>query len=245
MVADGMGGHLAGEVASGLVVETLSGYMKRLRDHGEEEEPEGADETLSPEANRLLTGIHLANWSVHRRSLENAEHRGMGSTLSAVYLAGSTAVAANVGDSPIYLIHGGSIEAIYKPHTLQAVRGAFLYGLLEREHLRHMLTQAMGVQETVEAHVCEVQCFNGDILVIGSDGLSDKVSPEEIRDVAMGNDPDEACRLLVDMANERGGDDNVTVVVVKMGPAGGRSNRMAGMLARFFSRLFRFGRAKG
>lgn len=245
IVADGMGGHRAGEVASGLVVETLGGYMKRLREHGDEEEPADADETLSREANRLLTGIHLANWSVHRLSLENPAYRGMGSTVSAVLLTGTTAVAANVGDSPIYLIHDGSIEAIYKPHTVQAAYGALHHGMIEQQHLRHMLTQAMGTQTTVEAHICEVQCFRGDILVMGSDGLSDKVSPEEIRYVAVRNSPERACRLLVDMANQRGGDDNVTVIVVKMGPVGGGRSRIAGIFARFFSRLFGDGRAKG
>jgi protein phosphatase len=79
-----------------------------------------------------------------------------------------------------------------------------------------MLTRAIGIQETVETDICEIECFRGDILVISSDGLSDKVSPEEILDVVNKERPDKACRLLVDLANERGGDDNVTVIVLKV-----------------------------
>ena len=120
VVADGMGGHLAGEVASGIVVETLWGYIKRFEEETEVEELEDQDESLSKQANRLLSGIYLANKSVYQTAQGREEYQGMGSTVSSVYFTPNTLIAANVGDSPIYLVHDGSIEQLSVPHTVLA-----------------------------------------------------------------------------------------------------------------------------
>lgn len=218
VVADGMGGHQAGEVASGLVVDTIRDYMQRFKGKNVVEEMEDFDETLSKEANRLLSSIHLANVGVHRVSRTNESYHGMGSTVSAVYFTDETLIAANVGDSPIYLIHNGTIERLSVLHTVLAEQAALNpegVASLGKEY-RHMLTRAMGIEETVEPDICEMPYFKGDILIISSDGLSDKVSPEEILEVVKNERPEKACRALVDLANERGGDDNVTVIVAKV-----------------------------
>jgi len=218
VVADGMGGHQAGEVASQLVVEALTDYMKRFGKGEEVEELADSDEALSKEANRLLSGIKLANKAVHAVSKSKEAYRGMGSTVSAVSLTDDTLIAANVGDSPIYLVHGDSIELLSVPHTIMAEQdalspqGAKSLG----KAFEHMLTQAMGIEETVRPDLSEIQCFKGDIVVISSDGLSDKVSPKEILEVVQEERPAKACRELVDMANHRGGDDNITVIVLKV-----------------------------
>lgn len=236
VVADGMGGHQAGEIASSMVVETLWDYIKRFNGDDNVEELADHDESLSKEANRLLSGIHLANKSVYQTSQSDESYRGMGSTVSSVYFTDSTLIAANVGDSPIYLIHDGKIELLSVPHTVLAEQRA-----MDPENARelgnefkHMLTRAMGVTETVQADISELQCFKGDILVIGSDGLTEKITKEEIHEIAVKEKPAKACRKLVDLSNQRMGGDNVTVVVLKIkstkSPQGGFFN--------FLSKLF-------
>jgi len=237
VVADGMGGHQAGEVASGIVVETLWEYIKRFEEETEVKELEDQDEALSKEANRLLSGIYLANKSVYQAGQDKEEYQGMGSTVSSVYFTANTLIAANVGDSPIYLVHDGSIEQISVQHTVLAEQAALNPDGAQQlgGEFKHMLTRAIGVDETVKADISEIQCFKGDILVIGSDGLTEMVGKEEIHEVVKKDRPEKACRTLVDMANERGGKDNITVIVLKVkltvSPLGG--------FFHFFSKLFR------
>lgn len=218
IVADGMGGHQAGEVASRLVVDTMRDYLKRFKTDTDAEEMEDFDETLSKEANRLLSSIHLANLSINRASHINEAYRGMGSTVSAVSFTDKTVIAANVGDSPIYLVHNGTIERLSVLHTVMAEYAAIDSegaANLGREY-HHMLTRAMGIEETVEPDICEIPFFKNDIVVISSDGLSDKVSADEILEIVSKAKPEKACWKLVDLANERGGDDNITVIVAKV-----------------------------
>ena len=218
VVADGMGGHRAGEVASMMVVETIRNHMKKSKDDSDAKELEHSDETLSREAKRLLSSINVANHGVHHTSHSKEIYSGMGSTVSAVYFTKETLMAANVGDSLIYLVHEGSIELLSVPHTVMDEQAALDPEGAKRleSKFKHMLTRAIGIEETVKTDICEIECFKGDILVISSDGLSDKVSPEEILSVVNKEQPDKACRLLVDLANERGGDDNVTIIVLKV-----------------------------
>ena len=218
VVADGMGGHLAGEVASKLVVDTIEDYIKSSQENTEDEKPVYCSETLSKEANRLMSGIHLSNTSVHEAARDNNSYRGMGSTVAALYFTEDSFIAANVGDSPIYLIRDGNIKLLSVPHTVIAEQTALDPANAERLGIefRHVLTRAMGTEESVKADIFEVQCFRDDILVISSDGLSDKASPEEIQQLVNGNGSDEACRRLVDLANDRGGDDNITAIVLKV-----------------------------
>ncbi len=219
VVADGMGGHLAGEVASRLVVETMADYVRRAANAGNDREDMAIHEpAYSTEANRLLSSVFLANQVVFEVSNQKKEYRGMGSTVSGVYLTQDTFVAVNVGDSPIYLVHDGEIETISVPHTVMDEQRAIdpeaadqLDGKFE-----HMLTRAMGVHAEVEPSISEIQCFAGDILVIGSDGLTNKVNDQEILEVVANNRADKACSTLVDMANIRGGEDNITVIVLKI-----------------------------
>lgn len=218
VVADGMGGHQAGEVASRVVVETMKSYMERFSEGAQVEELEPTDSVLTKEANRMLAAIKLANRSVYDIAQSKDSCRGMGSTVSAIWFTRDSFVAANVGDSPIYLIQGDSIELLSVPHTVLAEQ-ASLAGTDEikiDEKFRHMLTRGMGVADTVDADICENQCFKGNTFVICSDGLSDKASPEEIRDTIGDEKPEKACQLLIDMAKERGGEDNITVIIIRV-----------------------------
>jgi len=209
VVADGMGGHRAGEVASKLVVEIIQNYMRRFR-----EEKRGE---TTPKA-RLLSSIHLANQAVFHASCNKNSCQGMGSTVSVVYFTDNTLIAANVGDSPIYLVRDKSIKLLSVTHNLLAEQTAidpegakYLSSMF-----KHMLTRAIGIEKTVKPDICEIRYFKDDALIISSDGLSDKVSPEEILDIVNKKRPDKACKTLVDLANKYGGDDNITIIILKV-----------------------------
>jgi len=242
VVADGMGGHKAGEVASALVVETITDYMSRFKEEDDAEELDDSDETLSKEANRLLSGIHLANQGVHRVSQINESYRGMGSTVSAVCFTDEALIVANVGDSPIYLVHNGNIELLSVIHNVMTEQLAIdPEGATQlNESFRHMLTRAMGIEESVEPDICETPYFAGDTLVISSDGLSDKVSPEEILEVVDSQRPEKACKSLVDMANERGGDDNITIIVLNVKTTKQEKTGVTGLILRMVAKIFNF-----
>ena len=243
VVADGMGGHLAGEVASKLVVDTIGNYIKSCQENPVAENLTYCNKTLSKEANRLLSGIHLSNTVVHEAACGNQLYRGMGSTVAALYFTEDTFIAANVGDSPIYLIRDGNIKLLSVPHTVIAEQTALDPANAERlgMEFRHVLTRAMGTEESVKADIYEIQCFRDDILVISSDGLSDKASPEEIQQLVNGNGSDAACQRLVDLANDRGGDDNITAIVLKVKMVNNtpmKLKRVVAMAKRIFYRFF-------
>jgi protein phosphatase len=208
VVADGMGGHNAGEIASSLVVKTIRDFFSAPEISAGNGSRAGL---LSPEAARLLAGIEWSNRVVHEAAATHADYRGMGSTVSAVYLSGDTVIAANVGDSPIYLVRNEKIDLLSVPHTLQADLANETYTAF----MGNILTRAVGPKEAVDADICELNAFKGDILVICSDGLSTKVPPLEIMSIVASEPPAEACRELVDLANARGGDDNISAVVLK------------------------------
>ncbi|CAB1061215.1 Protein serine/threonine phosphatase PrpC, regulation of stationary phase [Olavius sp. associated proteobacterium Delta 1] len=247
VVADGMGGHRAGEIASQLVVKTISRYILQSKNNGDAEKHIHPNNTLSHEANRLLSGIRLSNKVVHEASLDNEACRGMGSTVSAVYFTDGTFIVANVGDSPIYLIRDGKIKLISVLHTVMAEQAAINPANAQKlgREFRHVLTRAMGTDGSVNADIYEIQCFKDDILVISSDGLSDKASPDEILELVIQNGLDTACQKLVKLANDRGGDDNVTTIVLKVKMIkNSRLNfsRMKATTTRFFSKYFSNGK---
>ena len=209
LVADGMGGHQAGEVASTLVVQSIRDFLAKG------EPPDNLASlpgNLSAKAHRLLAGIEWSNRVVHQTSIEHDNYRGMGSTVAAVYFSEDTVIAANVGDSPIYLVRNGTINLLSVPHTLQAVMPVDVQVPL----MGNILTRAVGPKHAVEADICELNCFKDDQLVICSDGLSTKVEPKEIIALAIAHPPASACRAMVQLANERGGDDNISAVVLRV-----------------------------
>ena len=216
IVADGMGGHRAGEVASSTVVSSVKDYMDAF--HTSPVAQEANDSNMSPAATAVCHSIELANRVVFQLSQDQGSFKGMGSTAAVAYMYDDSLVTANVGDSRIYLIRKDSIEQLTQDHTLLA------------EHIKknpdwdpnsasipmkHILVRAVGIHETVEADVYEIQPLPGDLILMCSDGLTDMLDDEEIHGkVLEGGSPDEICSRLVDQANERGGADNITVVVV-------------------------------
>jgi protein phosphatase len=216
VVADGMGGHQAGEVASKLVVDTIKDRMNRYSDGNTD--IIWAIPKASKYSSWLVSGILEANKQVFRLSKSRKEFEGMGSTVSAVFVTKETLIAANVGDSPIYLIRNNEISLLSVPHTAMAEYAAFAPAGAKplSDKYRHVITRAMGSKETVEPDFREITPHPGDTVVLCSDGLSDKVTPEEIMKIAGSNPPPKAGRMLVDLANERGGEDNITLIVLKI-----------------------------
>ncbi len=219
IVADGMGGHRGGGVASRIAVDTIEVCMATPSSPSSSTDGTNAVDAQSEAARRLRQSIFLANQKIYTQSVKDAACRGMGTTVSVLYLAGNSIITANVGDSPIYLLRNGEVEDIYTPHTLLHERKKIpksLEGRFSSNKLAHILTRAVGIRSDVGVDLVETQCFADDIIVLCSDGLSGKISREEIRDLVYQNDSETACKKLTDLANQRGGEDNITVIVVRV-----------------------------
>ena len=234
VVADGMGGHRGGGVASRIAVETIDAYLENPTQEFIDTDGPNAANGQSSAAKHLRESIFLANQKIYRQSLTDTACRGMGTTVSALYLAGNSIITANVGDSPIYLLRNGEIETLYTPHTLLHERKKIpksMEGRFPSSKLAHILTRAVGIRSDVGMDLVETPCFADDIIILCSDGLSGKISKEEIRDLVYQNDSTSACRKLTDLANQRGGEDNITVIVVRVTSANERpANRLFGRI---------------
>jgi serine/threonine protein phosphatase PrpC len=217
IVADGMGGHRAGEVASRTVVSSIRDYMDAFST-SEEAQHIGTGE-VSPAYAAVCHSIELANRVVHQLSQNQGSYRGMGSTAAVAFLHGDTLVTANVGDSRIYLVRQGKIEQLTKDHTLLAEQMRKNPGLdshFSTSPMKHILMRAVGIQETVQTDAYEMQPRSGDMVLMCSDGLTDMLSDHDVLQAILQRGTlDETCRRLVDLANERGGNDNITVVLIQ------------------------------
>jgi protein phosphatase len=204
VVADGMGGHLAGEVASAKAVEILRREFQRATD-----DPSAA----------LRAAIELANREIWDEAASDPEKAGMGSTVVAAVVVGSRVYLANAGDSPAYLVRGGQAEQITRDHGLvaeQVEAGIIKEEDAEHHPYRHILTRCLGAEASVEVEVYsprELQA--GDLLVLCSDGLTEHIQRGELAELIASLDPEQVARDLVNVANERGGHDNITVVVAR------------------------------
>jgi len=220
MVADGMGGHQAGEVASRVAVEMINeSYSKWSKDHVPPDEIFGfPDESLSREGNYILGSIRLANRVIYEMACEYEQYNGMGTTIVSLLVGSGLIVAANVGDSRMYLVRDNRIERMSKDHTIvaeHAEMGVMTEEEAARSPLRHILTRSLGSTENVDAEVFEIEPSSEDRFILCSDGLTDLATDEEILKVAQKEtDPQRLCRRLIDLALERGAHDNTTVVTV-------------------------------
>jgi len=221
VVADGMGGHAAGEVASRLAVTAISDFIASTRRDTEITWPFEYDMSMSIEGNRLRTAIRLANQRIldtisHKKDLE-----GMGTTLVGAMVSEGKACVGHVGDSRAYLIHDGEINQITSDHSWvneQVKLGFLTRNDASRHPFRNVVTRALGSKEDVVVDLAEQPLEPGDYLVLCSDGLNSMLEDEEIASIVMENDGDidAAARALVARANERGGEDNVTVILIKV-----------------------------
>jgi PPM family protein phosphatase len=210
VVADGMGGHSAGEVASGLAVEVIT--RAYFEDGGD---PRSA----------LENAFHKANSAIHKASEKDASRNGMGTTCTALVLQNGTAISAHVGDSRLYLVREGSIYLMTEDHS--AVMEMVKAGLITLEQARHhpeknVILRAMGSHPEVDVTTWQepFPVRAGDRFLLCSDGLYDLVEDEEIKRIVMLSAPQTACENLIALAKERGGHDNITVGIVGLNPEG-------------------------
>lgn len=205
LVADGMGGHKAGDYASRYMVENLIDFVNRR------------DRTGTVRI--LKDGIETVNRDLYRQSLENANLSGMGTTLVAATVEEDILYVANVGDSRLYLLQNGQLRQITKDHSL--VEELVAMGQLDRNSAdyalqKNIITRALGVSEQVVIDFFEVQLLPGDLILLCSDGLTNMVSDDEIQAILMANGSlKEKVECLIKTANDHGGRDNIAVIVAE------------------------------
>jgi protein phosphatase len=219
-VCDGMGGHNAGEVASRMAAETLAAFVEKSGVEKEITWPWGLDANLSFDANRLKTAIRLANSQVFQSADTHEELTGMGTTVVAALVSGNTMTLGSAGDSRCYLARDGQLQQLTQDDSW--VSAALGEGILnsddvERHPLRNVITKAVGARDSIDIEVIEQTLQAGDVALLCSDGLHGMVGDDEIgRILASGSGSlEEATSSLVDAANEAGGRDNVSVVLLR------------------------------
>lgn len=221
VVADGMGGHRAGEVASKLATTAVTAFFdSTMREDATW--PFHYDPTLSVEENRLVTSIKVANRSIYEEGIRAAAHRGMGTTFVGLLYSRQTGkvFVGHVGDSRCYRVRGGEIAQLTQDHSLvnEYIRTMPDLPAAQRDELpRNVITRALGMTDVVMVDLLADEAREGDIFVLCSDGLSGMISDAQMLDVVtMHDDPEVACRALVAMANDQGGEDNITALVVRL-----------------------------
>jgi PPM family protein phosphatase len=217
MVADGMGGHRHGEIAAELAVSTLRYYVETSRESFDATWPFGYDFDLSVDANRLSTGIQLANQQVWTHAQATPECAGMGTTVAAILLGDEKTIVGNVGDSRVYLFRAGELRQISYDDT-------YVNAMVEREGaafdpanspMRNVLTQAAGSEQSVKVHIAEQKLESGDLYLICSDGLHGVIGDAAIRSIlSTGRDVESTARRLNEAARVNGGPDNISVVLL-------------------------------
>ena len=220
VVCDGMGGGNAGEVASTLAVDAIQAHLAEAARHADLPLNGPCDATVSAPANRLASAIRAANSVVHRESWNRPDYAGMGTTVVAVLLYEDVLAIAHVGDSRLYLVRNGTIQALTTDHSWvaeQILKGLLTEEEAQRSPRRNVVTKALGVASSVDVELTEIPVTSGDMLLLCSDGLTRSVPPKDILHILTGSEdlPRMSDRLIV-MANEAGGDDNTTVVIVAL-----------------------------
>ena len=223
ILSDGMGGEAHGEIASSMAVETVEKCCSRPEEDKEDSgtaSPGGTPVDLSPQTKLLRDAVHEANLNIHESAQKHPEQRGMGATLTTGWIHGNKLSLAHVGDSRAYLLRTGSLQQLTNDHSLvaeQVRRGILTPQQAEESEMQSVLLRALGANLHVEVDVEEVSLMPRDVLLFCSDGLTRMVTEPEIAgSLQAETDPRSAAQKLVDLANERGGLDNVTVIVARV-----------------------------
>ncbi len=218
VVADGMGGHAAGEVASRITVESIQEFISSTDDAGESSWPFGYAGRGSAGGNRLTAAVERANEKVMRAVANRPELKGMGTTVVAALIDEERATLVHVGDSRAYLVRDRELKRLTDDHSWvqEQVNAGILSEDEAKSHpLKNVVTRALGGTPHVSVDLIEVPLHAGDRFLLCSDGLTGMVTDEEIHGFFLGGPtPEAAVRHLVEQANERGGVDNITVIVI-------------------------------
>src|SRR3984957_13532882 len=217
VVCDGMGGQQAGELASKIAVDTVLEYFR----HAQDSAPVGGGrfEGVSSRAVSLASAIQLANQAIHEAGARDVHHAGMGSTIVAVAAEGNLFSIANVGDSRIYLIRNRDVVQLTNDHSLvmeQVRRGLMTLEEAENSKMQNVIVRALGTEDSVEPDLEDHEFATGDVLLLGSDGMSRYVKEEKMLEVLSGEGSlSEACDALIEAAKSGGSGDNITCLLLR------------------------------
>lgn len=213
IIADGMGGHPGGDIASVTAIATANEFLAKALADNEITWPFGIDHSLPQEINVIASAMRLANRRIFNES------KGMGTTMVVMLLKNNKAHICHVGDSRLYRVRNSAIEQLTEDHSL--VTEEIKRGMITREQarhyaLRHVITRAIGTAGDVECDCRVEEVRSGDIFLLCTDGLSGMLDDAAILEAIMKDEGEEqTCERLVRRANEKGGDDNITVIVVR------------------------------
>jgi PPM family protein phosphatase len=218
VLSDGMGGQAHGEVASKLAVQTVLTHCRQAENSRATPIFGESGPDVSERTNRLASAIHLANRKVFETAASNPEQQGMGATIVAAWVDGQRLSIAHVGDSRVYLLRGGTMDQLTADHSLVAEKvrvGILTPQEADASEMQSVLTRAVGTTSSVEVDTDEQVLLVDDFLLLCSDGLTRMVTDPEIASTLLTSaSAQESAERLVDLANENGGVDNVSVVVV-------------------------------
>ena len=214
VVADGMGGHAGGEYASAIAVNTVEEIVTSL-----EGDADKGDDPVEANRHKISHAIRLSGRRIFEKAKEQPEYHGMGTTAVVLMIEEGNAYFAHVGDSRIYMLRDHRIEQVTEDHSLIAEK--VRHGLITPEEaknhrMRNVITRSLGYQEDVEVDLTVRGIQKGDQFLLCSDGLSGHVEDDEMEEHLLNYRPQEASRKLVELACERGGEDNITVIITRI-----------------------------
>lgn len=219
LVADGMGGHVGGEYASKLAAEAVGDIVSELLRDPEATLPETGEIKPGDLKGYLQYAINTASGRIFDKARQNTRLQGMGTTTVCLLFQKNKVYVANVGDSRAYRVRAKKLEQLTVDHSLveEQIRAGIIQPSEAREHrLKNIITRSVGFQEEVDADITAKALQVGDIFLLCTDGLYNQVSGDEMLEVVLNQSLKSACRHLIDIANARGGDDNITVVLTKV-----------------------------
>lgn len=220
IVADGMGGHRAGDVASRLATDSITEFF-RATSKDDTTWPIHFDANLTEDENRLLSGIMVANRRIFERSIRSRECAGMGTTVVGAVFSRkrSRLYVGHVGDSRAYRIRAGTIQQLTRDHSLINDYLMAMPELTEEQRAelpKNVITRALGMHDNVAVDLMSDEPAVGDVYILCSDGLSGMLTDDEICEIVKtAKDTGEICRSLITQANENGGEDNITVLAIR------------------------------
>ena len=220
LVADGMGGHAAGDVASSKSIELIKAFIERTAKDNDITWPFEMNLALAPEANKLVAAVQIANKKIYEMSSSNPEFKGMGTTVAGLFIADAKGYIVHVGDSRVYLMRSGKLKQITEDHSWvneQLKKNVITEDEARNHRWKNVITRALGSEKEVKVDLREEDIVSGDIFLICSDGLSGMVEREIMENIIkkhIDNLP-KAAEEMIDYANKAGGVDNITVILVK------------------------------